>query len=276
MQKSRMRAAMVGLGLVLSMGVSLGAATKVNQRLPGGEVQQAVGIAAWLVDPVTRYDHGVLGDAVEAGGFQVQARGKLLTYLLGDDAVFEDLKVRLADVTGDKNPEAIVVKTYLKRGSALAAYSIGPKGITPLAESASIGKPHRWLNPIGIIKGKTPLIAAVIMPHLTGSLRLYKIVGNKLVETGRLDGFTNHIIGTRNLDLARIADVYDDGKSEIVIPDLSRTKLAVICIEDGKPALKKEIPAGGKITEVGHVHKGLAQVRLEGGNHVALNLDGKN
>src|SRR5450759_5210021 len=44
--------------------------------------------------------------------------GKLQTVRLKDDAVFEDLEPRLADLDGDGHDEIIVVKSYLKRGSS--------------------------------------------------------------------------------------------------------------------------------------------------------------
>lgn len=43
--------------------------------VPDGEVSKAGPFTAWLIDPTTRYNHGVLGDAIEAGGFVVE-RGK--------------------------------------------------------------------------------------------------------------------------------------------------------------------------------------------------------
>ncbi len=53
---------------------------------------------AWLADPTTRYDHGVLGDKIEAGSVVVETRdGTRHTVHAGPDAVFEDLRLRLAD-----------------------------------------------------------------------------------------------------------------------------------------------------------------------------------
>ena len=151
--------------------------------LPDGEVSKAGPFTAWLIDPTTRYNHGVLGDAIEAGGFVVERGKKRLVYRLAPDAVFEDRRVRLADLNGDGVPEAIIVKAYLQRGAAIAVYRIGADRIDPLAESEAIGTRNRWLNPIGVADfagtGK-PMIAAVITPHLAGSLRLYSLSGSTL------------------------------------------------------------------------------------------------
>ena len=72
---------------------------------------------AWLAEPTTRYDHGILGDRIEAAALVIETRdGKRQTVRLKDDAVFEDLKPRLADLDGDGHDAIVVVKSYLKRG----------------------------------------------------------------------------------------------------------------------------------------------------------------
>ena len=52
--------------------------------------------AAWLTGPTRRYDHGVLGDDIEASGISVElATGEVLSLALELDAVFEDRVPRL-------------------------------------------------------------------------------------------------------------------------------------------------------------------------------------
>ncbi len=244
------------------------------ERLPDTEITQFRGTAAWLIDPVRRYDHGILGDAVEAGGFQIQFGGRLMEYRLGGDAVFEDRRVRLADLTGDGVPEAIIIKTYLARGAAIAVYKLGAKGIEPLAETQPIGKPHRWLNPVGIIAnpGEKPVIAAVVTPHLSGSLRTYRLEGKSLKQISVLEGYTNHIIDTSNLDLGRVADANGDGRDDIILPDIERRHLAVIDVKNGKLSLKIKRPAGGQIIALDRVNNGTARIRLANGRRVAMKL----
>ena len=97
--------------------------------LPDGKVATGKGeiARAWLAEPVTRYDHGILGDKIEAGSLVIETRdGKRQTVRLKGDAVFEDLEPRLADLDRDGHDEVIVVKSYLKHGSALAV--IGQRG----------------------------------------------------------------------------------------------------------------------------------------------------
>lgn len=234
-------------------------------RLPDTEVTRLAGVSAYLIDPTTRYDHAVLGDAIEAGGFAVEKNGKRLIYRLGPDAVFEDRRVRLVDLDGDGQPEAIIVKSYLQRGAAIAVYRILADRIEPLAESPAIGTRHRWLNPAGIAdftgSGET-MIAAVITPHVAGSLRLYRLAGNSLQEVARIDGYTNHIIGSRDLDLGRITDVDGDGVPEIVLPSLDRRLLAAISFKGGARVVES-VPVRGRIEALILAKAATAIVQLE-------------
>ncbi|CAN1551196.1 hypothetical protein MCEMSEM23_02191 [Rhabdaerophilaceae bacterium] len=218
--------------------------------LPDGEISRSGLLTAWLIDPTTRYDHGVLGDAIEAGGFIVERAGKRLVYRLPPDAVFEDRRVRLADLDGDGAPEAIIVKSYLNRGAAIAVYRILPDRIEPLAETEAVGSRNRWLNPVGVADfsgtGK-PVIAAVVTPHLAGSLRWYSLTGSTLSEIAQINGYTNHIIGKRDLDLARIVKVLPDGPPHIVIPALDRRSLAAISLRGGAAHVARTWHVGSHI-----------------------------
>jgi hypothetical protein len=205
----------------------------------------------------------------------VEKNGRRLLYRLGDDAVFEDLRVRLVDLDGDRRPEAIVVKSYLARGAAIAVYRIGDDRIAPLAESAPIGTPNRWLNPAGAAdftgSGET-MIAAVITPHLRGSLRIYRLARAALAEVARFDGVTNHIIGSRNLDLARVADVDNDGVPDVVLPTLDRRSLAAVSFRGGKAAMIRRAAAPQRIVTLNGVRGSRAEVTLEDGSRLTLHL----
>jgi hypothetical protein len=247
-------------------------------RLPDGEITQFGAFTAYLIEPTTRYDHGILGDAIEAGGFAVEHNGRRLVYRLPPDAVFEDLRVRLADLDGDGKPEAIVVKSYLKRGSALAAFSIGQDGIKPLAEGPAFGTPHRWLNPAGAAdftgSGET-MIAAVLTPHIAGSLRLYRVKGGALAEAARFDGVTSHIIGTRNLDLARIDDVNGDGVPDVVLPVQDRRAVVAVSFKGGQPAVIDRATLPAPLVELKQVAHGAGRVKLENGSEVDFTLEAR-
>lgn len=191
---------------------------------------------AWLSEPTTRYDHGILGDAIEAGALSIEARdGKRHTLRLKDDAVFEDLEPRLADLDGDGHDEVIVVKSYLKRGSALAVIGMR-KGrdlgrYEMLAETPPLGGPHRWLNPAGIadFSGDGHLdIALVRQPHVVGELELWRYADGKMRKTAAMPGFANHFIGSRALQMSVVADFDGDAKADLALPSLDRMHLRIV------------------------------------------------
>ncbi|QCK84754.1 VCBS repeat-containing protein [Phreatobacter aquaticus] len=246
-----------------------------RRRLPDTETTMHGGLSAWLVDPTTRYAHGVLGDAIEAGGFVVDRGGRQFHVTLPQDAVFEDRRVRLEDIDGDGRPEAIVVKSSLRHGAALAVYRISETGIAPLAESQPIGMPNRWLNPVGVADftgDGGPLVAAVITPHIAGSLRLYRLQAGALVEVARLDGVTNHVIGSRDLDLARISDIDGDGRPEIVLPVQDRTSLAAVSFAGGRGRIVARTAVPSPIVRVEPMNGHEAVVQLQDRRTVTLVL----
>ena len=146
-------------------------------KLPEGALpdsQVAIGsrdiARVWLAEPTARYDHGILGDKIEAGSLVVEARdGKRQMVRLKDDAVFEDLQPRLADLDGDGHDEIIVVKSYLKRGSALAVIAERKGKYEIVAETPPLGGPHRWLNPAGIGDFNGDGILDIALPSLDRS-----------------------------------------------------------------------------------------------------------
>ena len=187
---------------------------------------------AWLADPTTRYDHGVLGDKIEAGSVVVETRdGTRHTVHAGLDAVFEDLRLRLADFEGDGHDFIVVVKSYLKKGSSLAVIGRRHSRYTVVAETPPIGRPHRWLDPAGIADfdgdGK-PDIAFVRMPHVLGQLELWSFDGHTLAKRAEMPDFANHIAGTRALNMAAVTDFDGDGGADLALPSLDRSRLRLV------------------------------------------------
>lgn len=187
---------------------------------------------AWLAEPTPRYDHGILGDAIEAGSVMIQGRdGKVNAVRLKDDAVFEDLELRLADLDDNGHDDIVVVKSYLKRGSALAVIGARNGKYYILAETPPIGRPHAWLNPAGIADyngdGKVD-IALVRMPHAEGKLELWTWADRKLRKTAEIADVSNHIAGSRALRMSATADFDGDGIADLVIPSFDRGRIRII------------------------------------------------
>ena len=210
-------------------------------------------VAAWLAEPTTRYDHGVLGDAIEAAAVRVLTRdGKTLSYVLTDDSVFEDLYARVHDIDGDGHDEVLVVHSRQLAGSSLLALGVRDGKLVPVGETDPIGERHRWLNPVGVAdvdNDGRPEVLVVLTPHIGGTLVVYRYEGGRFYERGRLGGVSNHRIGSRALGLAAFIDFDGDGILELVIPSQDRMALRAIGLHEGKPLEQARIslpsPAAG-------------------------------
>lgn len=179
------RGARWGLGLWLALQVTEAAAAP---RL----------VAAEYLAPTTRYDHGVLGDAVEWGALRLRladgAERQDVVIRLPESRVFEDVAPRIVDLGGLS--AAMVVETDLARGARLALYT--ETGL--LAAAPFIGRPHRWLAPVGAgdLDGDGRIeLAYVDRPHLAKVLRVWRYVpgSGELKEVASRAGLTNHQIG---------------------------------------------------------------------------------
>ncbi len=214
---------------------------------------------AWLTRPTRRYDHAILGDDIEAGGLAVtDRRGRRVELILPGAEVFEDRMARLADLDGDGADEIIVVHTRKDKGAALAIYALRgareSERIVRLAESAPIGRPHRWLNPaaIGDFDGDGKVeIAWVETPHIGGILKVARLEGSgekrRLRVLASLGGFSNHQMGSRELQQAVSFDWDGDGHADIILPDAERKRLQVVALRDGQLRIIDSMDIGGII-----------------------------
>jgi hypothetical protein len=188
-------------------------------------------VSARYSQPTTRYDHGVLGDAVEYGALELTLRGGVgRRIVLPDTRVFEDLAPRLVDLDGDGAPEIIAVETDLSRGARISVY--GPDGL--IAATPFIGAPHRWLAPVGAadLDGDGRIeIAYVDRPHLLRLLRIWRFEDGRLTEIAQGEGLTNHRIGDDFIS-GGLRDCGDGPEMLLTGPDW-RAVIAVR-LEDGR------------------------------------------
>lgn len=207
--------------------------------------------AAWLTGSTRRYRHGVLGDDTEASGFSViDRKGKRYDFKLDNESVFEDRKVRIADLNNDGKEEFIVVRSYLNSGAALSVYGVRNEKLVLVAETSSIGTPNRWLNPAVVADvdndGKLE-IAYVQTPHIGGILHVLNLVNDKLIYKYKTYQNSNHGIGSRVQELAAAVDWNADGVPEIVLPNASRTAMKVVSYTSREPKELESIDLGGSI-----------------------------
>ncbi|WP_257892702.1 FG-GAP repeat domain-containing protein [Gymnodinialimonas phycosphaerae] len=163
------------------------------------------GIIAWYDVPTTRYAHGVLGDAIEGTRLHVYSDTSRSscgdqTLTLPEELVFEDTAPRLSDLDGDDTAEIIVVQSHRDFGAQLAIYRPSADGIrlVEVATTPFIGRPNRWLAPIGAadLDGDGMMeVAYIDRPHLARTLRVWRFENDALTQVAALEGLTNHRIG---------------------------------------------------------------------------------
>ncbi len=160
-------------------------------------------------EPTTRYDHGILGDAIEWGALVLSVdtctgcdggpHKRKFTIRLPENRVFEDVAPRLVRLQDVASPAAMVVETDVNLGARLALYS--EEGL--ITATPFIGRKYRWLAPIGAadLDGDGLVeLAYVDRPHLAKIIRVWRFDwGRDLELVAELPGFTNHAIGEEDI-----------------------------------------------------------------------------
>lgn len=176
---------------------------------------------AWFGGATDRYQHGILGDTLEASQLLVQTQeGKQLTFSLPDNRVFEDLEPRLVDLDKDKKDEIIVIESDVNSGASLAVYAIVSGQLKAVASTPFLGQSNRWLNPVGVgdFDGNGRLdIALVATPHIGGILRLYEFSDSGLRLFSEYAGVSTHKIGSINLGLGQVVE--STPKDLLILPN---------------------------------------------------------
>lgn len=223
------------------------------ERLPDGVVSTGSNdiAEAWLTRPTTRYAHGILGDAVEAGGLAVKmADGKLHEHTLPTGYVFEDRRARPVDLDGDGRDEIVVVLSSVDEGAALAVYGIVDGKLRLRAKTPHIGRSNRWLNPAEFadLDGDGRIeMTAVWTPHLGRVLQAWQYANGKLRRVAKIKGYSNHAIGSPVQDLTEIVEL-SDGRTALAIPTPGYDEIAFIVLQHGRFSEVARLSAGGRIT----------------------------
>jgi len=218
--------------------------------LPDGTVVEWGDTIVALVGPTDRYPHGVLGDRLEASAVGVvdSTTGAGTTFGPAEPTVIEGLAPLLADIDGDGTPEVLVTHSNADVGAWLALWTLDGR---LLAESAPIGRGNRWRNQLAIApigpRGELEVID-VRTPHIGGTVEFFRVEGAELVRVAAIEGFTNHQIGSRNVDLGIVADADGDGSLNVVLPTDERRSLGVLERVGDSVAVVATIALDGRIT----------------------------
>jgi hypothetical protein len=217
-----------------------------------------------LGEATDRYGHGVLGDDAEAAKIFLLESAPELQVLTSIDipepGVVEGIAPIWADLDGDGEREIIVTLSDADQGARLVVYA-ETGGLK--AASEPIGRGFRWRHQLAVAAfgpaGEIEL-ASVLTPHIGGMVQFFRMVDGELRLVAERGGFTSHMLGSRNLDMAVAGDFDGDGRVELVLPDQGRRLLGAIRRTDPGAEVAWEIELEGALST------NLAAVTLEDGS----------
>ena len=167
------------------------------------------GHIAVLAGPdASRYDHGVLGDGIEATRvlwLERHGLDVLRSLTLPAPHVFEDIALRPVALPGTPARLGLLSVRAGPDGGQLVLVTADPArkpGLQIAAIGDTVGGFHRWLAPT--TDGRQML--AVHTPHIGGVLHVYQLTdqrdGQQLTRRRLMNDVSTHRIGSRELDLS--------------------------------------------------------------------------
>ncbi len=204
--------------------------------LAGGVARAEAIVAARYAEPVQRYGHFALGRPHEYARLAATTDdGRQLGFELPPDEVFEDLEPRIVRLAANEPERLLTIVSSRHAGARLVLFERRGDRLRIAAQSAPIGTPMRWLNPVGVADldadGQAE-IAAVVTPHIQGTLKVWRRSGVRLVEVATLADFSNHQYGSAELGLSTPIGI--DGRMALVVPDAARGRLRVVALDGNR------------------------------------------
>lgn len=203
-----------------------------------------------LSEPTDQYPHGVLGDEYEARSISfinLNPEFSSRRIEVQQPLVIEGRSAIWADVNEDGEDEVIVTASEAQQGARLLVF--GEDGAL-LAESTPIGQGFRWQHQIAVgpfgPQGEIELVS-VRTPHIGGEVNYYRWEGDRLILVANIDGFSSHVIGSRNLDMALAGDFDGDGVPEVLVPDQAMLNLAGLQRVDSGVEVDWVLPLGSEL-----------------------------
>jgi len=138
----------------------------------------------FLSVPTEKYDHGVLGDSIEAGSItriDDPLTGEVSAgIVMPDDLVIEGISPIWVDLNSDGELEIIVTVSNVRQGAQILVFSEDGHKI---AAGPDIGQGYRWRHQIAVApfgpSGEIE-IADLLTPHLGGVVEFYQLEGDQL------------------------------------------------------------------------------------------------
>jgi hypothetical protein len=201
-----------------------------------------------------RYPHGVVGDRIEASSItliETVPEPKIVnTIEIQDGKVIEGISPIWTDIDGDGAREIIVTLSDSSQGAQVVVFREDGE---LLAEGQPVGQGGRWRHQIAAApfgpNGEMEIVD-VRTPHIGGIVEFYQLDGGNLNIVAQTSGYTSHLIGSRNLDMAAAADFDGDGQVELLLPGESFTELGAIRRTSAPEGAEVAwtIPLGGRMT----------------------------
>ena len=205
-----------------------------------------------LTDPTTDYGHGALGDQIEARSITLIETSDdpsvVAEIRMPGKSVVEGIAPIWADLTGDGEREIITTNSDRARGARIFVFKESGE---LLGSGTAVGKGYRWRHQLALARfnpeGEIELVD-VLTPHIGGQIEYYGLNNDNLEIVAARSGFTSHVIGSRNLDMAVVGDVDGNGKLELLIPSDSMIELGAISRTRTGLEESWRVPIGGTIT----------------------------
>ncbi|MDY0386996.1 MAG: hypothetical protein RBT65_07690 [Methanolobus sp.] len=204
-----------------------------------------------LTGPTEDYKHGVLGDSIEASSITlIEAAGtpaiaKIIDIPEGD--VIEGIAPIWADLDGDGIREIIVTLSSAKEGARLVVFDEDGNIIT---SGPSAGTGQRWRHQIAVAafgpEGETEIVD-VLTPHIGGIAEFYRLEEDKLQVSSSLSGYSSHLAGSRNLDMALAGNFDNDSNFELMVPTQNYRELAILEHNEDGVHVNGYLPLEGRL-----------------------------
>jgi hypothetical protein len=176
----------------------------------------------------------------------------IATAQLDGENVFEGVAPMWADVNEDGIEDLITTVSNSTQGSQIRVYLFDGEKFTGEINSPAIGQGGRWWHQIAwgpFGPGGEMELATVRSPHVDGTVQFLRLnrETNTLDVAAELAGFTSHVIGTNNLDMAVAGDFNGDGQPELVVPSVDRTAIAGVQHNAEGAQVVWSQPMGGRL-----------------------------
>lgn len=207
-----------------------------------------------LTDPTDQYQHGILGDAIEASSVTIvdMLNEPIVTskFFVPEDWVIESLAPIWSDWDLDGEREIVLTVSNSSSGAKLVLYDeVG----NTLAESEAIGRGNRWRHALTIAsfgKEGQRLLVDVKTPHIGGGVSFYSWdQESKVLKTeASIAQYSTHDIGSREMQMYAVLAEEGNEQVILILPSQSKTELAALRLVENEIHEEWTIPLGGKLT----------------------------